>query len=100
MWGILVDSRAPDIQFRSNLPKKTQGYPQFTWNASEPSNFECALDNIENMRRCGGGTSGRWSGVNVPNGPRMLWVRGTDDMKNVGEWKSYKFDVGKENVYG
>lgn len=78
------------------MPKKTKGNPQITWTSSEPSDYECALDNLDNRVRCGGGTSGQWIGVDIPKGPHTFWVRGTDSTKNVGDWKFYTFDVGKD----
>ncbi len=32
-------------------------------------------------------------------GPHTFSVQGTDRNGNVGEWKRYTFDVGKENIY-
>ena len=34
----------------------------------------------------------------VPEGPHTFSVRGTDRYGNAGEWKRYKFNVGKDHI--
>jgi hypothetical protein len=91
----ILDSTAPDVTFPSTLPHMTRASPFVTWTSSEPSVFECALDVKSRIIRCGRGTSGDWNGLNIPHGPHTFWVRGTDSLGNVGEWKPYDFEVGE-----
>ena len=93
-----TDASGPVIQFPADLPKKTKRNPQITWTSSEPANFECAMDKLNIKIQCGRGTVGEWSEMNVPKGPHTFFVRGTDNVNNVGEWKSYTFDVGEGKI--
>ncbi|XP_028410633.1 uncharacterized protein LOC114533322 [Dendronephthya gigantea] len=88
-----TDSTAPEITFPSSLPVKTSSSPRVTWTSSEDAVFDCALDDKSRNVRCDTGTSGRWNGLNIPNGPHTFWVRGTDNRGNVGDWTPYIFDV-------
>ena len=56
------------------------------------------MDKLNIKIQCGRGTVGEWSEMNVPKGPHTFFVRGTDNVNNVGEWKSYTFDVGEGKI--
>ena len=82
------------INFDPNLPTRTSGNPKVQWTSSEFAYFECDLDGLQTIV-CGQGTSGDMT-FGVSKGPHTFSVRGTDRYRNVGEWKRYKFNVGKE----
>ena len=91
-----LDSTGPRIYFPRDLPVVTKTNPLFTWTSSEPANFKCAIEGSQlNYVDCGEGTSGNWSGLNIPDGEYKFLVYGTDKMNNRGPTEEHTFTVGE-----
>jgi hypothetical protein len=90
----ISDSSSPEIEFPPDLPKTTSTNLQVSWTSSEFAFFQCNLDGVQRIS-CGQGTTGDMS-FRTSEGPHTFSVRGTDRYGNAGEWRQYRFDVGKE----
>lgn len=66
------------------------------WTSSESAKFKCGIDDDRfELMDCGEGTSGQWTGKNLPDGKFKFVVYGTDDRNNRGPTAGHKFTVGK-----
>ena len=98
MYSFHLDATGPRISFPANIPAATKTNPFFTWTSSESASFKCAVlveGNQPNYVNCGQGTSGNWTGLNIPDGAYKFLVYGTDDMNNRGPTKEHRFIVGE-----
>ena len=92
---LISDSTGPKVKFDESQPRSTLNNPRFSWTADEPANFQCALDDPTYWEQCGGGTNSDWQGRNIPDGEHTLYVRGKDDLGNIGKPTKHQFTVGK-----
>ena len=58
--------------------------------------FECALDNPNQYEPCGRGNTGSFQRNDLPDGRHSLYVRGIDDVGNVGLPSVYTVTTGME----
>lgn len=67
------------MTFSENSSKEsTTSSPRFFWTSDEPAQFECAIQGVTSFEDCGSGTSGTWTGKNVPDGRQTFLVRARD----------------------
>lgn len=69
-----------------------------TWKSSENAEFECALDDPTQYEDCGKGNTGGFQKDDLPDGQHKLYVRGKDDVGNVGEPSIYTVATGRERL--
>ena len=76
----------------------TTGNPRFSWTSDEPADFDCAIQGVTGFEKCGNGTSGSWTGRNVPDGKRTFLVHAQDPYGNQNDPYTFPFEVGMFNV--
>ena len=80
----LLDSTAPRISITSPLDPSSSS-PTIEWKSTEPVKFSCTFDDGQ-ATDCGDGTTGSWTGRNVPDGSRKLVIEGKDIVGNFGRF--------------
>ena len=94
-----LDNIAPVVTFSSDSTStSTTGNPRFSWTSDEPADFDCAIQGVTDFEKCGNGTSGSWTGRNVPDGKRTFLVRAQDPYGNENDPYTLPFEVGMFNV--
>ncbi|CAB3983302.1 Hypothetical predicted protein [Paramuricea clavata] len=88
-----VDADGPEVTFPPGQPSVTKSSPTFRWTSSEPANFKCGIDNSFNLVDCNNGSSGQWTGENIPDGQHVFIVIGTDKFGNWGPYAQHRFTV-------
>ena len=96
----VLDNKAPVVTFsEDSTDKSTTSSPSFSWTSDEPADFECAIQGVTAFEKCGTGTSGTWTGRNVPDGRRRIFlVRARDPYGNQNEPYAFPFEVGMFNI--
>ncbi len=89
-----ADTSRPVITFDKPDPTTPQTDLGVTWKSSEDAEFECALDNPNQYEPCGRGRTGGFQRDNLPDGRHRLYVRGKDDVGNVGLPSVYTITTG------
>jgi hypothetical protein len=94
---LFSDKTKPEIEFLPNQPKISDADITLLWKttANKHARFECALDNVRNMRPCGDGTTGSWTDSRIPDGDHTLYVRARDSFGDYGQIKTHSWRVGK-----
>lgn len=87
-----TDHTAPRISITSS-PDPSSSRPNIQWKATEPLAFECTFDDGRPFA-CGEGTTGSWTGNNVPDGARRFVIDGKDKVGNTGRF-IYSWRKGK-----
>ena len=82
---------------KDSTDKSTTSSPRFSWTSDEKATFECAIQGVTDFEDCGSGTSGTWTGRNVPDGKRTFLVRARDPFGNQNDPYSFPFEVGMFN---
>lgn len=83
------------ITFDKPNPSTPQRDLGVTWKSSEDSEFECALDDPTEYEACGKGKTGAFQRDDLPDGKHKLYVRGIDEVGNVGQPSVYTVTTGK-----
>ncbi len=91
----LLDSTPPRISI-SSPPDPSSSRPRIEWTSTEPVKFECSFDDGQ-IFDCGNGTSGSWTGNNVPDGLRKFVIDGKDKVGNTGKF-TYRWRKGMVTV--
>ena len=91
-----LDKEKPEIEFLPNQPTLSDADITLLWKTTsqKSAQFECALDDVSDMRPCGEGTTGSWTGTDIPNGDRILYVRAKDSFGAYGQIKTHSWKVG------
>ena len=94
-----LDTSLPVITFDKPDPKKPEKDLSVTWKSSEDADFECALDSPFDYKKCGNGKTGAFQKDDLPDGEHKLYVRGKDDVGNVGKPSVYTVTTGITQLY-
>lgn len=86
-----LDYTAPRIRITSQ-PDSSSPSPTIGWSSTEDVEFECSFDDGE-FFDCGDGTTGSWTGKNVPDGPHAFVIQGKDKVGNTGRF-TYSWSKG------
>ena len=93
----ISDKTKPQVEFLPNQPKISDSDITLHWRTKTNirSSFGCSLDNPNDMKPCGVGKTGSWTGRNIPDGKHTLYVHGIDSFGNAGDVKTHNWRVGK-----
>lgn len=95
LGAFFADTSRPVITFDKPSPRTPQQELSVTWKSSEVADFECALEAAVDYEPCGKGRTGSFQRDDLPDGKHKLYVRGTDEVGNVGEPSVYTVITGR-----
>ena len=81
-----------------SMSTSTNSSPRFSWTSDEFARFKCGIEGVGTFKDCGSGTSGTWTGTNVPDGKRTFLVRARDLYENQNDPYRFPFEIGMSNV--
>ena len=91
---VVLDTSLPVITFDKTDPDTPQKDLRVTWKSSEIAVFECALDAPTKYEDCGNGKTGVYQKDDLNDGEHKLYVRGRDEIGNVGLPSVYTVTIG------
>lgn len=96
-WIFFVaDTTNPVITFDKPDPEKPQKDLSVSWKSSEEADFECSLDDPTLYEPCGKGKTGLFQKDDLPDGEHRFYVRGKDNVGNVGDPSVYTVVTGRD----
>ena len=84
MLVFLLDSTPPELTITKS-PNPSSSSPTVEWRSTEPVDFKCIFDDGQSFD-CGNGTTGSWTGSNVPDGSQRFVIEGKDKVGNTGRF--------------
>lgn len=91
---VILDTTLPVITFDKADPDTPQKDLSVTWKSSETASFECALEAPTQYEACGNGKTGGYQKDDLNDGKHKLYVRGRDEIGNVGQPSVYAVTTG------